>query len=337
MQASTFTLATPDGVSLFVYRWLPDGPPKAVVQIAHGLAEHAARYARVAEALTRAGYAVYADDHRGHGRTARTPDELGLFAERDGWKKCIDDLWLINRRIAADHPGVPIVLLGHSLGSFMVQYFISEHGDALAGAVLSASNGKPPPIAPIGLLLARLERLRLGQRGHSPVMQALFFGAFNKPFKPARTPFDWLSRDTAEVDKYIADPLCGFESTVQLYIDLLEGSARNRPAVAAGADSERPADLHLQRQPRPGQRQHRSTHRRLSGRRHQTGGAQSLPGRPPRKPERNQSRRGDARSDRLARRRDRAAPLGYFIVGMTNSAPSLMPEGHRAVTVLVLV
>ncbi len=232
MQASTFTLATPDGVSLFVYRWLPDGPPKAVVQIAHGLAEHAARYARVAEALTRAGYAVYADDHRGHGRTARTPDELGLFAERDGWKKCIDDLWLINRRIAADHPGLPIVLLGHSLGSFMVQYFISEHGDALVAAVLSASNGKPPPIAPIGLLLARLERLRLGQRGHSPVMQALFFGAFNKPFKPARTPFDWLSRDTAEVDKYIADPLCGFESTVQLYIDLLEGCAK--PPIRRG-------------------------------------------------------------------------------------------------------
>jgi alpha-beta hydrolase superfamily lysophospholipase len=223
MQASTFTLTTPDGVSLFVYRWLPDAPPKAVVQIAHGLAEHAARYARVAEALARAGYAVYADDHRGHGRTARTPAELGLFAERGGWKKCIDDLWLLNRRIATDHPGVPIVLLGHSLGSFMAQYFISEHGDALAGAVLSASNGKPPPIAPIGLVLARLERLRLGQRGHSPLMQALFFGAFNKPFKPARTAFDWLSRDPAEVDKYIADPLCGFESTVQLYIDLLEG------------------------------------------------------------------------------------------------------------------
>jgi alpha-beta hydrolase superfamily lysophospholipase len=223
MQASTFTLTTPDGVSLFVYRWLPDGPPKAVVQIAHGLAEHAARYARVAEALTRAGYAVYADDHRGHGRTARTPAELGLFAERGGWTKCIDDLWLLNRRIATDHPGVPIVLLGHSLGSFMAQYLSSEHGDALAGAVLSASNGKPPPIAPIGLVLARLERLRLGQRGHSPLMQALFFGAFNKPFKPARTAFDWLSRDPAEVDKYIADPLCGFESTVQLYIDLLEG------------------------------------------------------------------------------------------------------------------
>ena len=93
MQASTFPLTTSDGVSLLVYRWLPDAPPRAVVQIAHGLAEHAARYAPVAEALGRAGYAVYADDHRGHGRTARTAAELGLFAERDGWKKCIDDLW----------------------------------------------------------------------------------------------------------------------------------------------------------------------------------------------------------------------------------------------------
>jgi len=223
MKASTFTLQMPDGVSLFVYRWLPDAPPRAVVQIVHGLAEHAARYARVAEALGRAGYSVYADDHRGHGRTARTPAELGLFAERDGWTKCVEDLWLLNRRIAADHPGLPIVLLGHSLGSFMAQYFMSEHGEALAAAVLSASNGKPPPIALVGLLLAHLERLRLGQRGHSPLMQALFFGAFNKPFEPARTPFDWLSRDTAEVDKYIADPLCGFESTVQLYIDVLQG------------------------------------------------------------------------------------------------------------------
>src|SRR5208282_5088462 len=98
MQASTFTLATPDDVSLFVYRWLPDAPAKAVVQIVHGLAEHAARYARVAEALTRAGYAVYANDHRGHGRTAKTPAELGLFAERDGWTKCTDDLWLLKGR-----------------------------------------------------------------------------------------------------------------------------------------------------------------------------------------------------------------------------------------------
>jgi alpha-beta hydrolase superfamily lysophospholipase len=86
-----------------------------VVQIAHGIAEHGWRYARLAGALTRAGYAVYANDHRGHGRTAPAPEDLGFFAERDGWRKCLDDLWMLNRRIASEHPGLPIVLLGHSM------------------------------------------------------------------------------------------------------------------------------------------------------------------------------------------------------------------------------
>ncbi len=221
-RSADFTLTAPDDTALFVYRWLPETPPKAVVQIAHGLAEHAGRYARLAQALTAAGYAVYAGDHRGHGRTARTPAELGFFAEREGWGKCLEDLWQLNRRIAADHGNLPIVLLGHSLGSFMTQQFISEHGEALAGAVLSASNGKPPPIAALGRLIARFERLRLGPRGHSALLHALGFAAFNKPFEPARTPFDWLSRDAGEVDKYIADPLCGFDASVQLWIDVLD-------------------------------------------------------------------------------------------------------------------
>ena len=222
MQSKTFTLAAADGVGLFVHCWFPETPPRAAVQIAHGLAEHAARYARLAAALSAAGYAVYANDHRGHGRTARAPEDLGFFAERGGWRKCLEDLWQVNRRIAADHRGVPIVLIGHSMGSFMAQHFISEHGDALAGVVLSASSGKPSPLAAAGRLAARLERLRLGPRGRSALMHALAFGAFNKPFAPARTPFDWLSRDGAEVDKYAADPLCGFQASVQLWIDLLD-------------------------------------------------------------------------------------------------------------------
>jgi alpha-beta hydrolase superfamily lysophospholipase len=222
MQASTFTLAAADGVPLFVYRWLPDAPPKAAVHIAHGLAEHAGRYARLAAALTAAGYAVYANDHRGHGGTARQPQELGFFAASDGWRKCVDDLWQLNRRIAADHPGLPVVLIGHSMGSFLAQHVISEHGQALAGVVLSASNGKPPPLAAAGRLIARIERYRLGPRGKSALIHALGIGAFNKPFAPARTEFDWLSRDAAEVDKYVADPLCGFRCSVQLWIDLLD-------------------------------------------------------------------------------------------------------------------
>jgi alpha-beta hydrolase superfamily lysophospholipase len=221
MQASTFILPVLDSVPLFVYRWQPEQAPKAVVQIAHGWAEHAGRYSRVAAALCRQGYAVYADDHRGHGRTATTPADLGFFAESDGWNKCIHDLWQLNQRITADYPRTPTVILGHSLGSFMVQQFICDHGDAVVAAVLSGSNGRPPATAPLGLLFAHLERLRVGAHGKSPSLQRLFFGAFNKPFSPARTPFDWLSRDPIEVDTYIADPLCGFDSQVQLFIDIL--------------------------------------------------------------------------------------------------------------------
>jgi alpha-beta hydrolase superfamily lysophospholipase len=222
MRSTNFTLAAPDGTARFVHAWLPEGAAKAALQIAHGLAEHAGRYARLAQALTAAGYAVYAGDHRGHGRTARSADDFGFFADREGWRRCVDDLDLLHHRMAAEHPGRPILLLGHSMGSFMAQQFISEHGDALAGAVLSGTGGKPSALASAGRLVARVERWRLGARGRSALIHSLSFGAFNKQFAPVRTPGDWLSRDGAEVDKYFADPLCGFRATVQLWIDLLD-------------------------------------------------------------------------------------------------------------------
>jgi alpha-beta hydrolase superfamily lysophospholipase len=220
MQAAPFVIEN-DGATISVRHWSPESPPRAVVQIAHGLAEHSARYARLAEALTGAGYDVYASDHRGHGPSC-PPADLGFFAASDGWRKCLDDLWAVNRRSAADRPGLPIVFLGHSMGSIMGQQFIAEHSDALAGAVLSGTSGTPPAILPAGRLVARIERWRLGPRGHSPLLRKMLFEDFNKPFKPARTDFDWLSRDPAEVDKYIADPLCGFPFTTQLAIDLLD-------------------------------------------------------------------------------------------------------------------
>src|SRR5271157_1461562 len=106
MQTSTFGLEAPDGVSIIVHRWLPETPAKAVVQIAHGLAGHGARYARLAEALSGVGYAVYADDHRGHGLTAKAPADLGFFASSGGWNACIADLREIRARIETEHPGV---------------------------------------------------------------------------------------------------------------------------------------------------------------------------------------------------------------------------------------
>jgi alpha-beta hydrolase superfamily lysophospholipase len=195
------------------------------VQIAHGLAEHSARYGRLAAALNAAGYAAYANDHRGHGPKAAAAD-LGHFADEGGWDKVVGDLWTLNRLIAAEQPGVRIVFLGHSLGSFLGRGFIAKHSDALAGVALSGSNGKPPAIATFGRLIAREERMRLGKRGKSDPILQLWFGEFNKPFKPARTAFDWLARDEKEVDAFVADPLCGFPFTTQLAIDVLDALPR---------------------------------------------------------------------------------------------------------------
>ena len=221
MPESEFTFRADDGQSLFARRWLPAAPPRAIVQIVHGLTEHSARYARLAAALNDAGYGVYAADLRGHGPRAAAADR-GHFADEGGWDKVVGDLWTLNRRITADEPGTPIVLLGHSLGSFLGRSFIARHSDALAGVVLSGSSGRPPMIATFGRLIAREERLRLGRRGKSDPVFQMWFGDFNKPFKPARTAFDWLSRDEKEVDAYVADPFCGFPFTTQLAIDVLD-------------------------------------------------------------------------------------------------------------------
>jgi alpha-beta hydrolase superfamily lysophospholipase len=225
MESSNFRLRAADDVELFVYRWSTTQPPRAVVQIVHGLAEHAGRYARLAQALNAAGYAVYANDHRGHGKTAKSAEDLGFFAEQNGWQHVVDDLWQVNRHTASAHPGVPIVMLGHSMGSTLAEQFMGDHGRALAGAVLSGANGKPTAMATIGRQITRAERLRLGARGRSKLVQSLTFDAFNKKFAPTRTAFDWLSRDPGEVDKYVADPVCGFASSIQLWVDLLDGWA----------------------------------------------------------------------------------------------------------------
>lgn len=212
-----------DGVRLATYEWAPPQSPKAVVQIAHGLAEHAGRYDRLAQALTRAGFAVFASDHRGHGRTARDPSELGFFASDHGFAKVVDDQYAVNRMIAARYPELPRVILGHSFGSFVTQAYLFKYASSVQAAVLSGSSSANPVETVPGLAAAHLERLRLGRHGKSKLLQQLSFGTFNDAFKPQRTDFDWLSRDPDEVDKYIADPLCGFETTVQGWIDLMSG------------------------------------------------------------------------------------------------------------------
>ncbi|MBW2507076.1 MAG: lysophospholipase, partial [Deltaproteobacteria bacterium] len=208
MKSADFSFQTVDGATLQVRGWVID-QPKAIVQILHGMAEHSGRYARLAQALAEAGYSTYAHDHRGHGRSIPEGGSPGHKADSDGWNRIVEDAHGVNREIAKRHPDVPIIILGHSMGSFVLQQLLFEHPNDMIGAALSGSNGKPPPIAMLGKLVARIERARVGKRKPSPVMQKLTFEDYNKAFAPNRTEFDWLSRDNDEVDKYVADPLCG--------------------------------------------------------------------------------------------------------------------------------
>jgi alpha-beta hydrolase superfamily lysophospholipase len=241
MRADTFKFKVEDQKELFVYRWLPDegAKKKAIVHIAHGMAEHGGRYARVAEALVEAGYAVYADDHRGHGKTA-ADGELGWMGP-DGFRRAMQDLQQLIVYEKGENPGLPAVLFGHSMGSYLTQAFLIEAGASLRAAVLSGTGGKPSLIASLGRLVARVERARLGPKGQSALLKALSFDEFNKGFRPNRTAFDWLSRDEAEVDKYVADPLCGFAVSTQLWVDLLDGlAAISDPAQQAKVPRDLP-------------------------------------------------------------------------------------------------
>ena len=225
MQSTTTTVTASDGTALSTHRWLPDGPPKAVVQISHGMAEHSARYARLAEALTGAGYAVYASDHRGHGATASKADH-GYFADADGWDTVVADLRAVTTLAQEENPGLPVFLLGHSMGSFLARSYVIEDSRELAGLVLSGTAGDPGLLGKVGGLVAATEARLRGRRHVSTLLDKLTFGQYNAAFKPNRTDFDWLSRDDAEVDKYVADELCGNTFTSGFFVDLVGGLSR---------------------------------------------------------------------------------------------------------------
>jgi alpha-beta hydrolase superfamily lysophospholipase len=187
MKSETFWYKDKDKVEIFVYKWLPEGIPKASVQIAHGLAEHAKRYTHVAEALVKAGYAIYADDHRGHGKTGEKFGELGELGPR-GWDGTVEALTTLTDIIQKEQPKIPVFLLGHSWGSFLSQDYIQQWGKKIHGVLLTGTTGSPNPKTDLGA-----EGLGL-----------------NFIVKNPKTPFDWLTRDENEVQKYIDDPLCGF-------------------------------------------------------------------------------------------------------------------------------
>jgi len=223
---TTFTierLAREDSESIAFYRWpVPPAPVRAAVQIVHGIGEYAARYDRFAQALLGAGYAVFASDHRGHGHTVQRSQDLGHLGD-GGFERVLDDVYAVNQRIASLLPDVPRVVLGHSFGSFVTQRYLGKYGDSIAAAALSGTDWGNSVLVRLGLGVAKLERLRLGARNPSALMQFLSFGSYNRAFQPTNSPSAWLSRDETEVKKYDDDPLCGFPLTSQTWCELMAG------------------------------------------------------------------------------------------------------------------
>lgn len=231
MRTETFVVDTPDGARLHAFAWLPAGEPRAVVQVSHGMAEHAARYAGLAEDLTAAGYAVVAHDHRGHGRTES--EARGHMADANGWDKVANDILRVTGVAKESFPGKPLFLLGHSWGSMLARDYAMRWGHQLAGLVIVGTAGDPGMLGRIGKAVAHTVAVR-GRRRPSPLLDKLSFGSFNKAFAPNRTDFDWLSTNEADVDAYIADPDSGFVCSAQFYADLVGGIRRvNNPTNVA--------------------------------------------------------------------------------------------------------
>lgn len=209
--------------SIHALKCVPDSKPRAVVQIAHGIAEHIDRYRPFMEFLADNGFVVAGNDHLGHGKSIRVPEEQGFFAEKDGWWRVVDDMDKLHDIMSNEYPELPYVLFGHSMGSFLTRTYLIKHPDKYDGVILSGTGHQSPALVLGGNAAASVMAKLNGAMGDGVKLDSLAFGTYLNKIENPRTKFDWLSRDTEQVDKYIADPLCGFVGKIGLYRDMMQG------------------------------------------------------------------------------------------------------------------
>lgn len=209
--------------SIHALKCVPDGKPRAVVQIAHGIAEHIDRYKPFMEFLANNGFVVAGNDHLGHGKSIRVPKEQGFFAEKDGWWRVVDDMDKLHGIMSKEYPELPYVLFGHSMGSFLTRTYLIKHPDEYDAVILSGTGHQSPALVLGGNAAASVMAKLNGAMGDGAKLDLLAFGTYLSKIENPRTKFDWLSRDAEQVDKYIADPLCGFVGKIGLYRDMMQG------------------------------------------------------------------------------------------------------------------
>lgn len=200
--------------------WIPETEVRAVLQISHGMAEHIARYERLAVYLNRYGIYVVGNDHLGHGASVVSPEKHGYFANPKGNECVIADLHTLRRITREKYPELPYFMLGHSMGSFLLRQYLMLHGKGIAGGVVAGTGSQPEAVLSAGLALCKTMAKVKGWEHRSKTVSALVFGPYNKHIPHNRTVMDWLTKDTAVVDKYLEDPWCGFLFTLDGYYQL---------------------------------------------------------------------------------------------------------------------
>lgn len=221
-----FTYPSADGRTLIhAVVWTPEGPVRGVLQIAHGVAEYIGRYEPFARWLTDRGFAVAGNDHIGHGQSLAPGAARLYFGPRGSWNWVAEDVYALRRRMGEEFPGAPYFLLGHSMGSFLARTYLIRWPGTVDGAILMGTGAMSPPVIAAGRAIAARESRRVGEEHISPVVDRLSFDTYNRVFAPNRTRCDWLSVDEANVDAYIADPLCGGNASIGLFREMLDGIA----------------------------------------------------------------------------------------------------------------
>lgn len=226
MNYTTNTYKTTNRETIFYYKWQANNNVsfKGIVQISHGIGEHAGRYQPIATLLQEQGYDVYANDHRGHGRTATSKELMGFYDGENYFDDLIEDMWQLTLLIKKEHRNKKIILFGHSMGSLLSRKYVTKHGDELYALILSGTASFMKGLGTAGLASAKLISSFRGRKKSNELLKSVFFSTFNRKFKPNRTKVDWISSDQEQVDLFDTDPYRIEDFSLSIFLDILKGS-----------------------------------------------------------------------------------------------------------------
>ncbi len=224
MTKNTFEFLSNDSQTrIHAIEWIPDGEPKAILQMCHGMVEYIDRYDEFARYLAERGYYVVGHDHLGHGKSILSKEHYGFFHETYGNQYVIGDIHRLRTMTQKKYPELPYFMLGHSMGSFLLRQYLIMKGEGLAGAIIMGTGYQPLAVLMAGQKVCKAIAKVKGWKYRSEFVNNLSFGSFNKKFEPAETPRDWVTSDKEKRAAYVKDPLCGFTFTVSGYFHMFEG------------------------------------------------------------------------------------------------------------------